>query len=105
MTYTIVPSELQGFPCGSDSKESACNVGDLGSISGLGRSPGEGNWLPTPVFWPAEFDGQRNLACYDPWGRKELDITELLSLSLFRLHVFGYLFFFPSSRSFQALLL
>ena len=31
-----------GFPGGSDGKESACNVGDLGSIPGLGRSPGEG---------------------------------------------------------------
>ena len=31
-----------GFPCGSDGKESASNVGDLGSIPGLGRSPGEG---------------------------------------------------------------
>ena len=31
------------FPGGSDSKESACNVGDLGSIPGLGRAPGEGN--------------------------------------------------------------
>ena len=31
------------FPDGSDSKESACNVGDLGLILGLGRSPGEGN--------------------------------------------------------------
>ena len=31
-----------GFPGGSSSKETACNVGDLGSISGLGRSPGEG---------------------------------------------------------------
>ena len=31
-----------GFPGGSDSKESTCNVGDLGSIPGLGRSPGEG---------------------------------------------------------------
>ena len=30
-----------GFPCGSSGKESACNVGDLGLISGLGRSPGE----------------------------------------------------------------
>ena len=30
-----------GFPCGSAGKESACNVGDLGSIRGLGRSPGE----------------------------------------------------------------
>ena len=31
-----------GFPCGSAGKESACNAGDLGSIPGLGRSPGEG---------------------------------------------------------------
>ena len=34
---------MLGFPCSSVSKESACNAGDLGSISGLGRSPGEGN--------------------------------------------------------------
>jgi len=32
-----------GFPCGSAGKESACNVGDLGLIPGMGRSPGEGN--------------------------------------------------------------
>ena len=32
-----------GFPGGSGGKESTCNVGDLGSIPGLGRSPGEGN--------------------------------------------------------------
>ena len=35
-----------GFPGGSDSKESACNAEDLGSISGSGRSPGEGNGSP-----------------------------------------------------------
>ena len=35
-----------GFPGGSDSKESTCNVGDLGSIPGLGRSPGEGTGYP-----------------------------------------------------------
>ena len=34
------------FPCGSVSKESACNVGTLGSIPGLGRSPGEGKGYP-----------------------------------------------------------
>ena len=39
-------SRKQGFPCGSASKESACNVGDLGSIPGLGRSPGEGKGYP-----------------------------------------------------------
>ena len=35
-----------GFPCGSAGKESSCNVGDLGSIPGLGRSPGEGKGYP-----------------------------------------------------------
>ena len=35
-----------GFPCGSAGKESACNVGDLGLIAGLGRSPGEGKGYP-----------------------------------------------------------
>ena len=35
-----------GFSGGSDNKESTCNVGDLGSIPGLGRSPGEGNGYP-----------------------------------------------------------
>ena len=50
-----------GFPGGSDSKESACNVN---SISGSGRSPGEGNGHPTPVFLPGEFHGQRSLEGY-----------------------------------------
>ena len=35
-----------GFPCGSAGKEFTCNVGDLGSIPGLGRSPGEGKGYP-----------------------------------------------------------
>ena len=35
-----------GFPGGPDGKESACNARDLGSIPGLGRSPGEGNGYP-----------------------------------------------------------
>ena len=37
---------IMGFPCGSAGKESSCNVGDLGSIPGLGRSPGEGKGYP-----------------------------------------------------------
>ena len=36
--------------------------------------------LPTLVFWPGEFHGQRSLASYSPWGQKELDMTERLSL-------------------------
>ena len=35
----ILKSSYWGFPCGSAGKESSCNVGDLGSIPGLGRSP------------------------------------------------------------------
>ena len=62
------------FPCSSAGKESACNVGDLGSTPGLGRSPGER--LPTPVIWPGEFHG-----LYSPRGHKEPDMTERLSLS------------------------
>ena len=50
-----------GFLGGSDGKESACSAGDPGLIPGSGRSPGEGNKLPTPVFLPGEFHGQRNL--------------------------------------------
>ena len=37
---------MNGFPCGSGSKESACNAGDVGSIPALGRSPGEGKGYP-----------------------------------------------------------
>ena len=37
---------FSGFPCGSAGKESSCNVGDLGLIPGLGRSPGEGKGYP-----------------------------------------------------------
>ena len=65
-----------GFSGSSDSKESVCNVEDLGSIPKLGRSPGEVNQIPTPVFWPGKFH-----RLYSPWGLKELDMTEQLSLS------------------------
>ena len=41
-----------GFPGGSDSRESACNAGDLGSIPGLGTSPGEGNGNPLQYSGP-----------------------------------------------------
>jgi len=39
-------NNMMGCPCGSPGKESACNVGDLGLIPGLGRSPGEGKGYP-----------------------------------------------------------
>ena len=54
----------EGFPGGSAGKESACNVGDLGLIPGLGRSPGEGNG------YPLQYSGWRIpwTVLYSPWG-------------------------------------
>ena len=43
--------KVEGFPGGSDSKESACSAGDLSSIPGSGRSPGEGHGNPSTVTW------------------------------------------------------
>ena len=65
---------IMDFPGGSDGKESAWNMGDLGSIPGLWRSPGEGNGYP-PVFLPRKFHEQRSLVGYSPWGHKESDTT------------------------------
>ena len=60
-----------GFPAGSEGKESACNAGDLGSIPGLGRSPGGGQGNPLQYSCLENPRGQRSLAGYSPWGRKE----------------------------------
>ena len=70
------------FLGGSDGKDSACSAGDQGLIPGLGRSPGEGNGYPLTVFLPGESHGQRSLEGYSPWGSKESDMTEQLTLSL-----------------------
>ena len=67
-----------GFPGGSDGKESASSVGDLGSIPGLGRSPGGGHGNPLQYSGLENPYGQRNLVGYSPWGRKELDTSEQL---------------------------
>jgi len=67
-----------GFPGGSDGKESACNVGDLGSILGLGRSPGGRHFNPLQYSRLENPHGQRCLVGYSPWCRKESDMTERL---------------------------
>ena len=64
------------FPGGSPGKESNCNVGDLGLIPGLGRSPGERNGYP--LRYPS-----LEKSMDSAWGWKESDTTESLSLSLF----------------------
>ena len=64
-----------GFLCGSAGKESTCNAGGLGLITGLGRYPGEGKG------YPHQYSGLENSMNYSPWVCKELDMTEPLSLS------------------------
>ena len=66
-----------GFPYGSTGKESACNAGDLGSIPGLGRSPGEGNSCPL------QYSGLENsMDCIVHGVAKSLDMTERLSQAI-----------------------
>ena len=66
----------------SDGKASVYNAGDLGLIPRLGRSPGGGHGNPLQYSYLENLHGQGSLAGYSPCGRKELDTTEELSLSL-----------------------
>ena len=68
-----------GFPGGSEGKESTCNVGDLGLIPELGRSPGGGHGNPLQYSCLENPHGQKNLVDYSPWGHTELDTSERLS--------------------------
>ena len=68
-----------GFPGGSVGKESAYNVGDLGLIPGLGRSPGGGYENPFQYSWLENPHGQRSLVGFTPWRPKASDTTEQLS--------------------------
>ena len=61
-------SAVMGFPGASDYKESSCNAGDLDPS--VKKIPLRREQLPTPVLWPGECYG-----LYNPWGRKESDMT------------------------------
>ena len=63
-------------PGGSDSKESTCNVGDLGLIPGLGRSPGGGHGNPLQYYCLENPHKQRSRVGCSPWGCKESDTIE-----------------------------
>ena len=78
---------IWGFPGGSDCKESACKAGDLGSIPGLGRSPGGWHGNPLQYSCLENPHGQRSLAGYSPWGLKESDMTEQLSTAGKKYHI------------------
>ena len=94
---------------GSDSKESACNVGDPGSTPGLGRSPGEGNG--NPLHEPCNSShGQRSLVGYSPWGCKKSRMTERLHFHFLSMtdgieHIFICYFYIFGEVSIQIFLL
>ena len=67
------------FPGGSDGKESACNVGDLGSVPGLRRSAGGGHGNPLQYSRLENPHGGRSLVGYGPQGHKESDTTKCQS--------------------------
>ena len=57
-------------------KELAYNAGDVSSVPGLGRSPGERNGNPLQFFFPGKSHEQRSLVCYSLWGSpNELDLV------------------------------
>ena len=70
---------LSPFPGGTDSKESACNAGEPGLIPWLERSPGKGNGYP---LYYSCVENSTAIGAWCPWGHKELDMIEWLSLSL-----------------------
>ena len=69
------------FPGGSDSKASAHNAGDPGSIPWVGKIPWRRKGQPTPVLLPRKFHAWRSLVGYSPWGHKESDTPERLHFS------------------------
>ena len=70
-----------GVPGSSDGEESACNVGELGSTPGLGRSPGEGN------YYPLQSSGLENSMDCSPWDHRDWGLrVKITGLSYFHFH-------------------
>ena len=76
--------ERRGFPGGTSGKEISCQCRRFRFNPWVWKIPWRREWQLTPVFLPGEFHGQRSLAGYSLWGRKELDTTERLR---FHFHV------------------
>jgi len=72
--------------------ESSCNAGDsrdTGLIS-VGKIPWKRTWKCTPVFLPGESHGWRSLVGYNPWGCKDLDMTEVTERTHTHTHTHTY---------------
>ena len=78
----------QGFPDGTSGKEPGCQCRRCkrcGFDPWVGKIPWRRAWQPIPVFLPGKFHGQRSLAGCTPWGHKESDTTEHMSINFFEI--------------------
>ena len=69
----------EGLPrwCSGEESDCQCRIHKRRNFNPwVGKIPWNGKWLPTSVFLPGEFHGQRNLVGYSQWGHKELHMTE-----------------------------
>ena len=81
-TPTCLAERETGFPGGTSGKEPACQCRSHKRRRldpWVQKIPWRRKWQPTPGFLPGESHGQRSLAGYSPWGRKESDMTEWLT--------------------------
>ena len=81
-SMVLSPGFHQGFPGGSAGKRICLQCRRPGFDPWLGKIPWRREWLPSPVFWPGDFHGQRSLEGYSPWGWKESDMTERFHFTL-----------------------
>ena len=86
---TLIPAKFthsscswKGLPMWLSGKESTCQCRTHGFDSWVGKIPWRREWQPTPIFLPRKSHGQRSLAGFSPWGRKESHKNERLTLSL-----------------------
>ena len=97
MCVCVCVCVYSGVPGGTVVKKPPASAGDAGvlnSIPGSGRSPGEGNGDSLLYSWLKTSHGQRSLAGFRPWGCKESDTTEQLSIQCAYIH---HIFFTRSS--------
>ena len=93
---TVFPGKYRGrsqwscFPGGSESKESCLQCRRPGFDPWVWKVPRRREWLPTPVFLPGKSHGQRWLIVHSPWGSKESDTNERLTLHNMNQHAQGY---------------
>jgi len=66
----LCPTSKAGLPRWLSGKESVCQCRRCRFSPWVGNIPWSKKWLPTPVFLPGKFPGQRSLAGYRPWGHR-----------------------------------